>query len=122
MGNSTSSASSASPRAGETVRTFCIGKLDDFIVRIGRTVKVEGMEIAVFRTSDDRIFAVENKNPHRKGGPLSEGIVSGHDLFDPLYDLKINLETGNVYAPDTGQVRTYPVTIQGADVEIGLPV
>ncbi|MBW7476359.1 nitrite reductase small subunit NirD [Paenibacillus oenotherae] len=112
----------AKESANEPVRQYRIGQLDDFIVRIGRTITVKGVELAVFRTSDDRIFALENKNAHRKGGPLAEGIVSGHDLYDPLYDWKINLETGKVYAPDSGQIQTYPVTVEGAEVEISLPV
>lgn len=108
--------------ATDSIRYVTVGRLDDFLVRIGRTIEVEGKVIAFFRASDDRLFAVDNRNPHRKGGPLSEGIVSGHDLYDPLYDTKISLETGQVYAPDSGSVRTYPVCVEGSDVQVGLPV
>lgn len=77
-------------------------------------------EIAVFRTTDDQLFALENKSPHRKGGPLAEGMVSGRMLYDPLYDLKISLESGLVQAPDNGQVKTYPVHVIGNKVLLGL--
>lgn len=97
-----------------------VGKLDEFLMRIGRVVWIEGEEVAVFRTSDGRMFALENKSPHPKGGPLAEGIVSGHYLYDPLYDWRIDLETGLVEDPDDGQVRTYPVRIVGDIVEIAV--
>lgn len=85
---------------------------------IGRVIQLKDVEIAVFRTSDGQIYAVENRNPHPKGGPLAEGIVSGHYLYDPLYDWKINLEDGQVQAPDQGQVRTFPVRLEQDQIMI----
>lgn len=103
---------------------YNVGRAEDFLPEIGRIVRLQNEEIAVFRTADDRIYALENKNPHPKatGGPLAEGIVSGHYLYDPLYDWKINLEDGLVQSPDEGQVKVYPVQINGEEVQIGIPV
>ncbi|NIK78473.1 nitrite reductase (NADH) small subunit [Paenibacillus castaneae] len=103
------------------IRYYGVGLLDRFGVSIGHTVQVEGNEIAVFRTSDDRLFAIDNMSAHWNGGTLSEGILSGHDLYDPLYVSRINLETGAIYAPSTGQVRIYPICVEGNEVQIGLP-
>lgn len=97
-----------------------IGKKDEFLMRIGKVVVIKNEEIAVFRTSDGRLFALENKTPHPKGGPLAEGIVSGQYLYDPLYDWKIDLESGKVQAPDSGQVRTYPVRLDGETVQVAI--
>lgn len=106
----------------ETEATYyTVGSREDFSERIGRIVRLGTEEIAVFRLTDGRITALENKSPHRKGGPLGEGIVSGEYLFDPLYDWKISLIDGKVQAPDTGQVKTFPVRIVGSEVQIGLP-
>ncbi|MFD1886641.1 nitrite reductase small subunit NirD [Paenibacillus wenxiniae] len=96
------------------------GMLDEFLSRIGRVLIVAGQEIAVFRTSNDEVFALENRNPHPKGGPIAEGIVSGHILYDPLYDWQIDLATGIVQAPDEGQVRTFPVKVEHGAVWIGM--
>ncbi|WP_438448323.1 nitrite reductase small subunit NirD [Gorillibacterium sp. sgz5001074] len=93
-----------------------VGTLERFPARIGVRVRVNGLEAAVFRLSDGRIFALENKNPHRKGGVLSEGMVSGEYLYDPLYDWKIHLPTGLVQEPDTGAVRTLEVKIENGTV------
>lgn len=95
-----------------------IGEQSQFLPQIGRVVELHGQEIAVFRLSDHRIFALANKSPHPKGGPLAEGIVSGHYLYDPLYDWKIDLTTGLVQAPDSGQVQTFPVKVEGDQVFI----
>ncbi|KOY15729.1 nitrite reductase small subunit NirD [Paenibacillus sp. UMB7766-LJ446] len=96
------------------------GEIEEFLPQIGRVVDIEGHQLAVFRTSDDSIFAAENKNPHPKGGPLAEGIVSGYYLYDPLYDWKIDLNTGLVQAPDQGQVQMYPVKIENGQIWIAL--
>jgi|SRR5215469_3356228 len=64
----------------------------DIPVREGRAVKVGSREIAIFNLGD-RFLAVENRCPH-KGGPLSDGIVSGVAVVCPLHAWKISLETG----------------------------
>jgi len=94
--------------------------IDQLPERIGRRVHIGSEEVAVFRLSDGRIAALENKSPHRKGGVLCEGIVSGDYLFDPLYDWKISLIDGKVQAPDTGQVKTYPVRVENGQILIGV--
>ncbi|MDO7907998.1 nitrite reductase small subunit NirD [Paenibacillus sp. JX-17] len=89
-----------------------IGGLDQFFTLLGRAVKVEGEDIAIFRTSDHHFYAMANRSPHPKGGPLAEAIVSGHYIYDPLYDWKIDMSTGEVQAPDEGKVKTYPVKVE----------
>ncbi|MGD8191909.1 nitrite reductase small subunit NirD [Brevibacillus ginsengisoli] len=97
------------------------GRLADFPQQLGRQLVVRGFDIAIFRTADGNLYALDNHTPHRKGGPLAEGIVSGHYLYCPLRDLKISLETGLVQEPDTGSVTTFPVRIEDECVLIGIP-
>ncbi len=99
-----------------TVSAVTLDALDRFPSRIGRVFIVGETEIAVFRTSQDEVYAVENLNPHPKGGPLAEAIVSGHYIYDPLYDWKIDLKTGLVQEPDSGQVRTFRIEIADEQV------
>jgi len=100
---------------------YPIGALEQFPPQLGRTVKWNSWEIAVFRTSDGEVYALENRSPHPKGGPLVEGIVSGHYLYEPLHDWKIDLTTGLVQAPDRGQVVSFPVKVQEGLVHIAAP-
>lgn len=97
-----------------------VGEFEQFPNRIGVRVQAGEEEIAVFRLTDGRIFALENRNPHRKGGIISEGLVSGEYLFDPLHDWKISLVTGKVQEPDSGQVKVYPVRVEAGKVSIEL--
>ena len=41
-----------------------------------RIARERGVQVAVFRTDDDQVFALLDRCPH-KGGPLSQGIVFG---------------------------------------------
>lgn len=97
---------------------FPAGAVDEYLPQIGRVVEMGGRQIAVFRTSDGGVYAALNRNPHPKGGPLAEGIVSGHYLYDPLYDWKIDLTTGQVQAPDNGQAQMFPVRVEDGQVWI----
>lgn len=89
-----------------------IGDLND-IPRLGaRVVETRDGDIAVFRTKDDRVFAIRDHCPH-KGGPLSQGIVTGNRVVCPMHDWKINLDSGQAVAPDKGCAATYPVRMNG---------
>ncbi|MBP1082378.1 nitrite reductase small subunit NirD [Bacillus gobiensis] len=94
-----------------------VGVVNDFVVDVGKVVEVQGIALAVFRLSNGRFKAVENRCPHKEG-PLAEGIVSGEFVFCPLHDWKIDLEGGQVQAPDHGCVKTYKVAVEGDDVYI----
>ncbi len=87
-----------------------IGKLEE-IPRLGsRVVMLGDVEIAIFRTAKDNIFAVANKCPH-KGGPLADGIVHGNSVTCPLHNWTIDLESGEAVAPDEGCARRYEVKV-----------
>ena len=94
-------------------------RLEDVPRGMGRTVRAGELEIALFRLSDDAVRAVENRCPH-KGGPLAEGIVSGHAVICPLHSQRVDLDTGEVLPPDSGCVRTFEVRVQGGDVLLRL--
>ena len=96
-----------------------IGAVDD-IPRLGaRVVKTPDGDIAVFRTADDKVFALRDRCPH-KGGPLSQGIVHGHRVACPLHDWKIALDTGEAVAPDEGCAASFPVRVEDGRVWLSL--
>lgn len=95
-----------------------LGPLDHIPQRGARTFTVPGgEEIAVFRTGDDRVFALINKCPHKQG-PLSQGIVHGDRVTCPLHNWTISLATGEAQAPDTGCTPTIPLRLDGGRVLI----
>lgn len=54
----------------KTTQTYAIGSVQDLLLQIGRVVVAGNVELAVFRTSDGAIYALENRSPHPKGGRL----------------------------------------------------
>jgi len=94
-----------------------IGALEDIPVRGARLIKTKLGCVAVFRTGDDQVFAVDDRCPH-KGGPLSEGIVHGSSVTCPLHNWVFSLETGLSEGPDAGQIGTYPLRIVQGRLEI----
>ena len=97
-----------------------VGPLAD-IPRLGsRIVRLNGEDIALFRTAGDEVFALDDRCPH-KGGPLSQGIVHGKNVTCPLHNFVISLETGEAAAPDKGCTRHHPVQVQDGIISLGMP-
>lgn len=99
---------------------YAVCTLADIPPRGARTVRWGGREIAVFRTADDHVFALENKCPH-KGGPLSEGIVHGRKVACPLHNWVIDLESGQATGADHGCAEEFAVKIEDGTIRLGLP-
>lgn len=87
-----------------------IGRIEQIPVRGARCVNTPAGKIAVFRTAENQVYAVENRCPH-KGGPLSEGIVHGGSVTCPLHNWVFDLATGEAQGADEGQVRTFAVNV-----------
>ena len=92
--------------------------LDDIPRQGGRVLNTAAGRLALFRTVDDRVFALDDACPHR-GGPLSQGMVHGHKVSCPMHGLDIDLETGEAIAPDTGCVRRHPLRCENGRVQLG---
>jgi nitrite reductase (NADH) small subunit len=97
-----------------------VGEIEE-IPKLGARVVWRGGEpIAVFRTADDRIFALKDRCPH-KGGPLSQGIVHGEHVTCPLHGWTIALSDGNAVAPDAGCAPPVAVRIEDGRIQLRLP-
>ncbi|TCJ11556.1 nitrite reductase small subunit NirD [Parasulfuritortus cantonensis] len=96
-----------------------VAKLEDIPRQGARVARTAVGDIALFRTLDDQVFALRDQCPH-KGGPLSQGIVSGHKVACPLHDWKIALDTGIAQAPDEGCAARYPVRLENGVVRLSL--
>ncbi len=96
-----------------------VGSLGD-IPRLGaRRIRNGDMTIAVFRTQDDRVYAIEDKCPHRNG-PLSQGIVHDNCVTCPLHNWVINLETGRAQGADEGATTVFPVKLEGETIYLAV--
>ena len=98
---------------------IAIGTLSDIPQRGARCVDTPSGKIAVFRTAEGQVFAIEDHCPH-KGGPLSQGIVHGTSVTCPLHNWVISLETGKALGADEGAVKTVPVRVENERLFIAL--
>lgn len=91
-------------------------------LREGRAVRAGGHEIALFNLGE-RFLAIESRCPH-KGGPLSDGIVSGHAVVCPLHAWRADLQTGAVLNSGSARscLKTFPTRIDAGVVMLELPV
>ena len=94
-----------------------ICRLEDIPPQGARVVRATLGCVAFFRTASDKVFALEDRCPH-KGGPLSQGIVHENGVTCPLHNWVIDMETGRAKAPDEGRVRTFPVEVRDGRVLI----
>ncbi|MCF7779118.1 nitrite reductase small subunit NirD [Sulfitobacter sp. M220] len=88
-----------------------IAALEDVPQRGARMVKTALGCVAVFRTAEDEVFALDNACPH-KAGPLAEGIVHGKSVTCPLHNWVIALDTGVAQGADEGRVATYLARVE----------
>ncbi len=100
---------------------FDVGSLGEIPPRGARVVKTPRRDIAVFRTVNDEVFALENRCPH-KGGPLSEGIVHGRKVACPLHNWIIDLGNGQAMGADQGCTRVFPVKLENGRIYLDMSV
>ncbi|RLJ21803.1 nitrite reductase (NAD(P)H) small subunit [bacterium endosymbiont of Escarpia laminata] len=85
-----------------------------------RVIKTQEMDIAVFRGTDDQVYAIRDACPH-KNGPLSQGIMHGASVTCPLHNWKIDLNSGEALGPDEGCTNVFPARVEGGKVLLQLP-
>ena len=91
-----------------------ICRLNDIPVLGARRVdRSAGHAVAIFRTAEDKVFALLDRCPH-KGGPLSQGIVFGESVACPLHNWTIGLADGCAKAPDAGCTQRFAVKLDAA--------
>ncbi|MBC3811809.1 MULTISPECIES: nitrite reductase small subunit NirD [Undibacterium] len=72
-------------------------------------------DVAIFRNSENKIFALLDRCPH-KGGPLSQGIVFGERVACPLHNWNIELPTGCAVSPDEGCTQRFRLKVENEQV------
>ena len=80
-----------------------------------RVARQRGLDVAIFRTSGDEVFALLDRCPH-KGGPLSQGIVFGTQVACPMHNWTIGLCDGQAAAPDEGCTPKFAVKVEDGAV------
>lgn len=80
-----------------------------------RVARSEGLPVALFRNTEDRVFALLDRCAHR-GGPLSQGIVFGSSVACPLHNWIFALGDGQAQGADSGCVPVFACKVEAGQV------
>ena len=111
-------------------------RLSDLEVEGGAAVLVRGEAVAIFRTHDDRVFALSNYDPCARASVLSRGIVGtkggvevGAEIgggseptpfvASPMHKQAFDLRTGQCLDDAAVRVPTYAVRVVDGTILVG---
>jgi len=105
----------------ETSRKFRLASVKDIPNGRGREFRVGERFIAIFRDKED-FYAIEDMCPHA-GAPMNDGPVSNGTVTCLWHGWRFSLRDGSCLNVPRGlPVPTFPITIEGDDLYVTLPV
>jgi nitrite reductase (NADH) small subunit len=88
----------------------------------GIAALVGDVQVALFRTHDGALYALDNRDPFSGACVLSRGIVGNRGdiptVASPMFKQVFDLRTGICLDDPTVQVPAYPVRVAGDQVEV----
>ena len=94
-----------------------VAKTEDVVPGQGKMVEVSGKKIALFNL-EGTYYAIDDTCTH-KGGPLSEGELSGKEVTCPWHGAVYDVTTGEVLGPPAPKgVSRYNVRVSGENIEV----
>jgi nitrite reductase (NADH) small subunit len=97
-----------------------VARLEELTAGAPRLVEVAGARVVLTRVGD-AVYACADACAH-KGGPLSQGRLSGTRLACPWHGWLYDVRTGQCVFPGRGaSVASYPVAIADGEVRVALP-
>ena len=99
--------------------------LEQVPVERGVAVLVGGEQVALFRTEDDVLHAVDNLDPFSGAMVISRGIVGSRGdrptVASPMFKQVFDLATGQCLDDEAVSLTVHPVRLHGGDVHIEVP-
>ena len=99
--------------------------LSDLPRERGTAALVAGVQVALFRTFDDAVYAVQQHDPYSGAAVLSRGIVGTRGdvptVASPMYKQVFDLRTGACLDPvgrEPQALRTWPVEVRDGTVHV----
>lgn len=81
-----------------------------------------GRQVAIFRTGDDKLYALSNVDPFSRAAVLSRGITGDVDgvpfVASPIFKQRFDLRTGACLDDENVVLRTYPVEVVDGVVHV----
>lgn len=96
--------------------------VDRIVPDTGVTALVHGVQVAVFRLADDRIYAIGNHDPCSGANVLSRGIVGDVDgrpfVASPIHKQRFDLASGACLDSAGTATAAYAVRVVEATIEV----
>lgn len=106
----------------ETLTWTDICAVDDILPSTGVCALVANRHVAVFRTSSDQFFAIDNVDPKSGASVLSRGLIGNLGdrvvVASPLYKNHFDLQTGECLEMPEHSVRAHSVRAVGGRVSV----
>jgi len=99
---------------GNVRAAYNLGSFERIPPGEGRVFRVRDIDVAIFRTRADQLFATQAACPHR-GGPLADGLIGAGKVICPLHSYVFELATGHAVESSCEHLRTYPVSLNDVD-------
>lgn len=85
----------------------------------------DDVQVAIFRTSDDAVYALSNVDPFSGAAVLSRGLVGDLGgapvVASPMHKQHFDLRTGVCVEDPAVTVTAYPVRVDGDTILVGRP-
>jgi nitrite reductase (NADH) small subunit len=99
-----------------------ICRYDDLLPERGVAALVRGRQVAVFRTYDGAVYALDNHDPFSGANVLSRGIVGSRGdvptVASPMYKQVFDLRTGDCLDEPDVSVATYRIEVVDGEVVV----
>ncbi|HZO66788.1 MAG: nitrite reductase small subunit NirD [Kribbellaceae bacterium] len=99
-----------------------ICRYDDLLPERGVAALVRGRQVAVFRTYDGAVYALDNRDPFSGANVLSRGIVGSRGdvptVASPMYKQVFDLRTGACLDEPDVSVATYRIEVVDGEVVV----
>ena len=114
------------PATAVTWHEVCV--LADLSPERGAAALLDGVQVALFRTHDDQVYAVQQLDPYSAANVMSRGIVGSRGdvptVASPMYKQVFDLRTGeclDAVGKEPKPLQSYAVTVVDGVVSVGLP-
>jgi len=94
----------------------------------GAAAFLDGVQVALFRTHDDHVYAVQQLDPYSAANVMSRGIVGSRGVVptvaSPMYKQVFDLRTGeclDAVGKEPKPLASYAVTVLDGVVRVALP-
>jgi nitrite reductase (NADH) small subunit len=99
-----------------------ICRYDDLLPERGVAALVRGRQVAVFRTYDGAVYALDNRDPFSGANVFARGIVGSRGdvptVASPMYKQVFDLRTGACLDEPDVSVATYRIEVVDGEVVV----